>query len=105
STAPAPESRRPAPTGRDCRPPAHSSAATSPRVLLGPHTPTSTYFQQLAALRAGAVGGVGGAPRAGRPITGSSSGLAPRPRPPRPAGAHPSQAGPFCSMRVSALTV
>ena len=63
------------------------------------------YFQQLRALGAGAVGPVAGAPRAGRPITGSSSGLAPRPRPPRPGGVHPSHAGPFCTMRVSALTV
>ena len=68
-------------------------------------TATSIYFQQLPALRAGAAGAVGGAPRAGRPITGSSSGLAPRPRPPRPGGVHPSHAGPFWSMRVSALTV
>jgi hypothetical protein len=63
------------------------------------------YFQQLAAGRAGAGGGVAGAPRDGRPITGSSSGPAPRPRPPRPGGVHPSHAGPFWIMRVSALTV
>ena len=63
------------------------------------------YFQQLLALCAGAAGAVAGAPPAGSPITGSSSGLAPRPRPPRPGGVHPSHAGPFCTMRVSALTV
>ena len=68
-------------------------------------TRDSIYFQQSPALRAGAVGAVGGAPRAGRPTTGSSSGLAPRPRPPRPGGVHPSHAGPFWTMRVSALTV
>jgi hypothetical protein len=65
----------------------------------------SIYFQQLPAPRAGAPGAVAGAPRAGRPITGSSSGLPPRPRPPRPGGVHPSHAGPFWTIRVSALTV
>jgi hypothetical protein len=38
------------------------------------------------------------------PIAGSSSGPAPRPRPVA-GGRQPSHAGPFCTMRVSALTV
>jgi len=70
-----------------------------------PGTLDDHHFQQLPALRAGAGGGVAGAPRAGKPTTGSSSGPAPRPRPPRPGGVHPSHAGPFWTMRVSALTV
>src|SRR4051794_6953709 len=79
-------------------------------LIMCPSPMVTVYFQQLPALcggavGAGAVGVVAGAPPAGRPITGSSSGLAPRPRPPRPGGVHPSHAGPFCTMRVSALTV
>ena len=50
------------------------------------------------------LGYVGAARPGARPITGSSSGPVPRPRP-RAAGRQPSHAGPFWTMRVSALTV
>jgi hypothetical protein len=69
----------------------------------GPAAGAVIQGQHAAALPAGLAAGVDGAAflSPGSPMTGSSSG----PERPRPPGRQPSHAGPFCTMRVSALTV